>query len=75
MLQTLLNMEPETLGNTLKFSLIHSLTETTQLHSIQAAEVFRFLFFVFVFFFNKETVKHLKLLESSVTKDIEITQQ
>ena len=73
MLQTLLNMEPETLGNTLKFSLIHSLTETTQLHSIQAAEVFCFLFLFF--FFNKETVKHFKLLESSVTKDIEITQQ
>ena len=68
MLQTLLNMEPGTLGNTLKFSLIHSLTETTQLHSIQAAEVF-------FFFLNKETVKYLKLLESSVTKDIEITQQ
>ena len=67
MLQTLLNMEPGTLGNTLKFSLIHSLTETTQLHSIQAAEVF--------FFLNKETVKYLKLLESSVTKDIEINQQ
>lgn len=69
MLQMLLNMEPEILRNILKFSLIRSLTETAQLHSIQAVEV------CFNFFKTKKTVKHLKLLESSVTKDIEITQQ
>lgn len=39
MLQMLLNMEPEILRNILKFSLIRSLTETAQLHSIQAVEV------------------------------------
>lgn len=44
MLQMLLNMEPEILRNILKFSLIRSLTETAQLHSIQAVEVFVLIF-------------------------------